>query len=155
MRPRRLRTGRPEGGETLLELVISIAILGVVVIAVASGISLSIMASGVHRKLATAGAYVRDYAESIESSVARGGYLPCATGTGYPGFARGGYTGKVSSVDYWDGAKWTSSCTAGTDTGVQRLTLQVASRNGGGSHGGVERLVIVVRKPCGTGSSCT
>ena len=46
------------------------------------------------------------------------------------------------------GSAWSASC--GSDTGLQQLTLAVSSAD----TRAVERLVLVLRKPCGTGSTC-
>src|SRR3954451_9390012 len=107
--------GRPgvadDRGETLLELVISIAILGVAVVAIASGIALSIKASDIHRKEVTASAYVRDFAEALETSVAGSGYAACATSSSYASAytAPSPYSSAVAKVEYWNGTAWATS----------------------------------------------
>lgn len=144
-------------GETLIELLISIVIMGVAVVAIFESFSTTILVSGAHRKQATAGAYVRDYAEFLENTIATpNGYKSGATTTSYPTYAPpdNSYTASVIAVQCWTVNGW-AACTAGNDTGVQQLTLQVASSDGATSHGATERLAIVVRKPCGPGSSCT
>ncbi|HYS36329.1 MAG TPA: hypothetical protein VEO01_11925, partial [Pseudonocardiaceae bacterium] len=45
---------------------------------------------------------------------------------------------------YWYGSGWQTTCPATGDTGLQQLTVQVASNDGRAS----ERLVLVLRKPC-------
>jgi type II secretory pathway pseudopilin PulG len=142
--------GRDARGETLIELVISIVILGITVTAIFSGISLSIETSDIHRKETNASIYLRDYAETIENAVAGGGY---ATGTGsYAAYVPSDshYTASIASVQCGPGTSWTS-CSAGTDVGLQRLTLRVASTDGRAK----EQLTIIVRKPCGPGSTCS
>lgn len=69
---------KDERGETLLELVISIAIMGVIIVPVMGGLATGVLASGIQREQATAGVYARDYAEAIENSVSGTGYAPCA-----------------------------------------------------------------------------
>ncbi len=134
----------PDGGETLLELLVALAIMSVAVVAIVGGLVVAIMMSDVHRKQATAGAAVRDYAETIENAVVGGGYVACAgTGSCGGGFTPpSGYTAGVVSVRYWDGSAWQATC--GTDTGVEQLTLHVASTDNRAD----EQLIIVVRKPC-------
>jgi hypothetical protein len=143
---------RDDRGETLLELLIALTILGVAVVAVVGGLSAGIMLSDVHRKQATAGVAVRDYAEAIvKTTAAIGGYVDCATVTTYQspsGFSvPTGFTPSVvaGSMRYWNGTAWQASCPGTGDTGLQRLTLQVASVDGRAT----ERLDLVVRKPCG------
>jgi type II secretory pathway pseudopilin PulG len=142
---------RDDGGESLIELLISLVIISIAVFTVFEGIRLSIQASDIHRKETTASVYVRDYAEAIENTVAADNY---ATGTGsYPGVfvpTDHTYTASITSAQCGPGTSWTA-CSAATDVGLQRLTLRVSSADGRAS----EQLVIVVRKPCGPGSSCT
>lgn len=141
MSPRRRAVD--EKGETLLEMLLAIAILGVVVVALMAGLTTSVLISDVHRKQSTAGAYVRDFAEAVATSVASGNYLTCASASNYvnvavPSFPAADYTKSV--VD--------SSCPYGAN--VQQLTLQVRSNDGRAS----ERLVVFVRKPCAAVGSC-
>jgi Tfp pilus assembly protein PilV len=137
-----------ERGESLIELLVSLTILGVAAIAVVGGLSSSILMSDVHRKQASAGTALRGYAESIEAMIANGGYTNCATKTTYEtptGYTTPpGYTSEVvaGSVQYWTGTGWSASCSA--DLGLQRLTLRVASTDDRAQ----ERLTLVVRKPC-------
>jgi type II secretory pathway pseudopilin PulG len=122
-------------GETLLELVISIAILGLAIVAIASGITVSTMLSGLHRKQATAGTYVRAYAEAIQNTVAGPlGYVKCATTSTYNapvGFTlplNSGYSASVTDIQYGTtSGDWISTCTASLDSGTQRLSLQIAN----------------------------
>jgi type II secretory pathway pseudopilin PulG len=154
-----------DNGETLLELVISLAILGVSVVAIVSGIALSIKGSVINRNEASASAYVRDFAEAIETAVSGAAYTACATTstTAYssptaPGYSAppSPFTTSLVKVEYWSGSGWNlTGCTPSNDTGVQRLTLQVSSGTGTDAHSATETLVIIIRKPCGTGSSCT
>jgi Tfp pilus assembly protein PilV len=126
-----------ERGESLLEVMIAVAILGIAVVAIMAGLTTSILMSDIHRKQATAGAYVHDFAEAIQASVAAGNYLTCASASNYssvavPTFPSSGFSKSVVS----------SSCPFGSD--VQQLTLQVSSDDSRAT----ERLVIFVRKPC-------
>ena len=142
---------RGDRGETLLELLIAVVIMGVAVVAVIGMLVNSVQLSDVHRKQATASEAVRDYGEAITNTVDGGGYVACAGTASYAspaGFAvPAGYAKSVASVRYWTGSAWQSSCSA--DTGLQQLTIQVASADGRAS----EQLVVVVRKPCGLSDS--
>ena len=138
-------------GETLLELLIAVVIIGIAVVAIIGGLVTSVLMSDVHRKETTAGTAVRDYAEAIENVVAAGAYVSCAGRSSYATPAGytvpSGYAASVTGVAYWNGTSWQSSC--GTDSGLQQLTVQVAGNDGRAT----ERLVIVVRKRCGLGDS--
>jgi Tfp pilus assembly protein PilE len=143
-------------GESLIELVVAVTILGVAVVAIVAGLGTSVLMSDVHRKQATAGVTVRDYAEAVENAVVAGGYVACANADGHDyaapsGFAvPAGYSRSVVAgpggqpLAYWNGSGWQNTCPAAGDTGLQQLTVQVASADGRAS----ERLVLVLRKPC-------
>ncbi len=145
-----------DDGESLIELIVAVAILGVAVVAIVAGLGTSVLMSDVHRKQATAGVAVRDYAEAVENVVVGGGYVACASADGHDyaapsGFAvPSGYSRSMVAgpggqpLAYWNGSGWQNTCPATGDTGLQQLTVQVASNDGRAS----ERLVLVLRKPC-------
>ena len=137
---------RSEAGETLLELVMAVTIMGIALVAIVGGLVTSILVSDTHRKQAAAGAFARDYGAAIQNAVATGGYKPCdATGyasTAVTGFDTTGYTKSIKSVAYWNGSGWQGSC--GTDRGLQKVTVLVRSNDSRAS----EQLDVVLRKPC-------
>jgi prepilin-type N-terminal cleavage/methylation domain-containing protein len=141
-------------GETLIELLVALAILGIALVAVVGALAASITMSDIHRKQSTAGAEVRNYAEQVENYVAGTGYAACAAPATYVAATVGytapaGYSATPVRVRYWSGSAWSASCPA-SDTGLQELTLSVRSTD----TRAVESVVVVLRKPCGTGSTC-
>jgi type II secretory pathway pseudopilin PulG len=145
------RRAGSERGETLIELLITVMILGTAVVALVGGLVLAVRVSAMHREQATAGATVRAFAEALQTHVAAtpSGYVDCADETTYDGIYTGapaGYLPDVTAVSYWDGTAFVSTCT--TDTGVQRVSLTV---DGGSAS---ETLDVVLRKPCRQGESC-
>jgi type II secretory pathway pseudopilin PulG len=134
-----------ERGESLLELVVAIALMGVAVVAVMAGLTTTVLMSDTQRKQATAVATVRNYAEALQQYVADGHYVPCASSYIVPGFIPPtGFTARVvsGSVQYWTGALWLPLCLP--DRGLQRLRVSVASVDGRAA----ETLDVVLRKPC-------
>jgi len=143
----RARPGSNDEGETLLEVVMSVAIMGIAVVAIVGGIATSILMSDIHRKQATAGAYVRSYAEAVVGYVAVPGNfnattVPSALQTAVGFAAPAGFIASVTMVQCWDDTgKVFGGCVAGNT--VQRVTLSVASTDSRAS----ESLVVVVRQP--------
>jgi type II secretory pathway pseudopilin PulG len=158
-------------GETLLELLITVAIMGVAVVTLVGGIATSIRMSDIHRKQATAGEYVRVFAEAIETYVTASPtkYAACANKDTYtpaytadPAYtalvANPTYTVEITKVRYWNGSStagaFAGTCGPGTevpiDTGVQQVSLVVRAGNTV-----AETLDIIIRKPCSSADPCT
>jgi Tfp pilus assembly protein PilE len=154
---RRLDTA-DERGETLLELLIAVVIMGITVVAVIGGLATSIKISDIHRKQATAGAAVRSWAEAIENYVASTNYINCAGTDAYKPSVVGylpslpvGYTWSQTAATSWDGSSsnWVSCV---SDNGYQKVSLSVTSPD----LRVTETLDIVLRKPCRpTDTSCS
>ncbi|QNE18325.1 type II secretion system protein [Kribbella qitaiheensis] len=140
-----------ERGETLVEVLLAVAIMGIAAVALMAGLTTSVLMSDIHRKQATAGTAVRDYAEALQNYVADGHYIDsCASPAPYAlsSFTNpGGFQHSVvpGSMRYWDGSAWKPTCT--TDKGLQKLTIRANSDDGRAS----EQLVVVLRKPCRLG----
>jgi len=137
-----------ERGETLLELVIAILILGVCVVGIGSGIALSVKVSGIHRDQSTAGAFLHNYAEALQGTSA---YAAC-TSSSTPNYVSNlalappsGFQTPTATVNYWNSstsAFGTSiNCPAAGDPGLQKVTLTLTSSDGFVT----ESLVVVIR----------
>jgi Tfp pilus assembly protein PilV len=156
----RLAGSAHDRGETLIELLVAVVIMGTGVVAIVGGLGTAIMMSDIHRKQATIAEDLNAFAAAIEGAVATSpGYIDCATDSGgarpYPSYTPGpGYQANIPQVRYWDGttSTFTTSCTVGNDHGVQLVTLHVWSNDDR-----VDRSMdIVIRKPCRPAdASCT
>lgn len=140
---RRRRALRSDEGETLLELLISIVILGVCVVAIGSSIALSILMSDVHRKQSVASEFLHNYAETIQAST----YQPCTGPIDYtsslPVPPNGGpWTITQKNIQYWNGSSFQATC-PGSDKGLQQVTLELQSHDNTVD----ERLDVIVRNP--------
>jgi type II secretory pathway pseudopilin PulG len=139
-RHRRIEADR---GDTLLELIVAIAILGVCVVAIGAGITLSIKMSTIHRNQATANAFLHNYAETLQSS-----YPVCSgsIASDYTGSlaAPSGFTSPAATVKFWDptAAKFVASGCPTSDPGLRQISLTLTSSDGLVA----ESLVFVVRK---------
>lgn len=141
-------------GDTLIEVLVAIVIIGIAAAGIFGGLLTAVNLSAYHRSQSTAGVVVRGYGEAIIRFAGGTGYVPCAAAGSYgPGavgyVAPSGYAASTVAVRYWTGSAWSSSCAA--DLGVQQLTLQATPTDTRAT----EKLTVVVRKPCGAGSSCS
>lgn len=145
-------------GETLVETLVALVILGLAAVAILAGVQLSTQASDIHRKQTTGGAYVRSYAEAIEKYVDVAGadnYKACAAADAYNVDAvtdqlalPSGYSAHHTAATPLTSTGATTGC---PDPGVQRLDLTISSSDGRAS----EQLTIVLRRACDTGvTSC-
>lgn len=140
--------GAGDRGETLIELLVALTILGIAGVAILAGVMTSIRASTVHGNEARGGAFVRSFAEAVQSSVDAGGYkATCAAATN----VTNGYAA-VAVVDFPTG--YSRAVTACTElaNGIQKVTLTVTS-TGDSSRRAVETLAVIIRKPCNGNAS--
>ena len=148
---------RTDGGATLIEVLVALSILSIAGVAILAGLQLSVKTSDIHRKQSTGGAYVRSYAEAIEKHLdTTANYQPCAGANAYTPVAVGfvvpsGFTATHTAAEplAGNGTAASGGC-PGADTGVQRITVTVRSNDSRAT----EVLTLVVRRACGTGSSC-
>lgn len=121
-----------ERGESLVELLISVAILGIAVVAIVAGMATAITASDTNRKQGIVEAQLRNFAEAVTAA----DYVDCADASTYAvpaGFAlQSGFSSSVTSVRYWDfdgenAPTLTSTCPGTPDDGVQMIRVQISS----------------------------
>jgi prepilin-type N-terminal cleavage/methylation domain-containing protein len=114
-------------GITLLEILITVALMSIAFASVLGGMGLFLKTESVQRSTARIDVDLRSYAEQLLAT----GYVNCATPASYASIEPpAGYTASVS-VAYWDGglpAAFGSSCTS--DQGVQQLTVSLAASDG-------------------------
>ena len=135
----RAHSVRGEEGFSLVELMVTIVIVGVTFSALLGGLMTTITVSSLHRKQATADSVARSAAEWIKDSVANP-FSPCATNGTYSfsGLSKpSGYAVAITSVENWD---WSGPPVAAsyvpafspsqpgcTDHGLQRISIVVTS----------------------------
>jgi type II secretory pathway pseudopilin PulG len=146
MMPAPAHSSSKDQGETLVELLIAVAIMGITVVAIVGGVATSILMSDIHRKQATAGAYVHNYAEAVVQYAANGGfdpsspdYSPSAIGFASPG----GFTGTASVQCYDPTQPSLQYATCSASSVLQQVTVKIASSDLRAS----ETLLVTVRKP--------
>lgn len=137
-------TPRRDAGETLVELLMTVVILGIATAGISGALLVSTKASALHQQQALAQNALRSWAEQVGA----GAYTPCAAagsfGAPSPALPTG-LTAAVSAVQYWNGTAFTGTC--GADTGIQRVTLRITATNGL-SAPLTDTVAVVVRRPC-------
>jgi Tfp pilus assembly protein PilV len=137
-----------EAGTTLVEVLITVAILGIAVVSIVGGMGTSIIGADYHRKQAQAHTVLVSAADSVKSQSANP-YQACATAAAYApatgvtlpaGWTAAAVT--VRSVTYWNGSAFTASCPA-SDTKLQLVTIQVATPDSRAT----ESVSVVKRNP--------
>jgi type II secretory pathway pseudopilin PulG len=134
------RRGAGHRGETLVETLLTVVLLGILASGIVGALFTTIRVSDLDAQQAVAEPLIRSYAEAWR----RVPYAPCTAGssvdpyaaTAPPGFTLpSGASASVISVRFWDGtstapASFVATCPAGGDQGFQQLTLRVQTRRG-------------------------
>jgi hypothetical protein len=143
---------RGEGGETLVEVVVSTTLLGIIGVGIIGAIASVLISTEVDRSVSRGETVLRSYVAAVQDA----DYAPCGDPLSYSpdrvGFtAPPQFTAGVIKVEYWKGdgprvvppsaapVTFDSGCTP--DRGLQRLDLEVKSGNGRA----VERVTIYKR----------
>lgn len=122
LRPnRRPRRRRGEEGETLIEVLVAVVLMGVAFAAILGGMGTAIISSVTQQKVTSADSVIRSAAEKVVSVP----YVSCASSYETP-TPPAGYTVTVE-VEYWDGVGAFGQACPTADTGVQKVTLTVRS----------------------------
>lgn len=150
---------RGQAGETLVEILVSTTLLGIIGIGIIGAIASVLISTDIDRKASEAETIIRSYA----SAITRAAYEPCPNADYSPsdvGFdVPPRHTAKILSVQSWNGGGPTvvptivsppsqpsdltfDSC-SGSDHGLQQLELQVDAIGGRGT----EHLTLFKRDP--------
>jgi type II secretory pathway pseudopilin PulG len=136
----RASQARDAHGETLIETLISVILLGLLASGIVAALATTINASDLDARQSAAEPALRSYA----AAWSRVAYQACtASSTANPygatdpsGYtAPSGFTASVASVKFWDGtstspAVFAATCPSGGDQGLQEVTLQVRPPRG-------------------------
>ena len=117
MSTRRRWDQRDERGDTLLEIVVAVAIISVAIVVLVGGLAVAVMASRMHRQHATADAIARSAAECLQDRQLawdpNGNYSTCAP------------SGVIVVPTCWGAPTHppTFAACANGDSGLQKLTV--------------------------------
>jgi type II secretory pathway pseudopilin PulG len=142
---RAIETSRSRGpirdaGESLVELLVSIAIMGIAVTAILGGVGMAASSSSTHENLAQAQRLLRNWAESLT-------YSPACPAVVNAFSAPSGYTVNSPSVAYWSTTARAFSASCGAGGGMYRVTLSITPTGGQGA-GIPQTLDVTMRRPC-------
>jgi type II secretory pathway pseudopilin PulG len=132
MRPRGAEAR--DAGDTLIEVILAVAIVAVTAVALIGSVLTSITSSGEHRTLTLSDTYLKTYADSAAQQIQRQDsplYQKCATSynIALPSTIPNTYTVGIQSIQYWSGTTWASSCppTSSNPDPAQLITVVVTS----------------------------
>lgn len=147
------RPARGQRGETLIELLATIVVMGLGVVGVLTMLSTTILLTAQYRASSRANLTLHEYAETLKQPIGTMVYKPCATDSDgadpYEAFqaAPNGFTAEIIEIEHWNGQtdaagelEWTSTC---DDHGLQRIAIEVVSPDGKTQTS--ERLVLIKR----------
>lgn len=122
----------PDAGDTLVEIVVALAILGVTAVAVMGAMTSTNVGAGVAAGLAGSETAIR---KAAEQTLLAETYVPCTTSTSptYTFSPPAGYSASAVGVKYWDGTfgggSYVSACPT-IDRGAQQLTITLTNTTG-------------------------
>ena len=142
-------------GDTLVEIIIALAIIGITVSALLAALVTALTSSGVHRSLTNLDTTLRSNAEEAKYLIQlqpsalfqNGATVTSATynGSPIPLSAPSGYTVVISGIQYWNSSTngFDATYSAAVDnTGYQLLTLRATAPSGA-----TETLSVGLRSP--------
>lgn len=157
----RIRKLRADQGDTLIEILVTIVIVGIAVVAVVGGVATLIFTTSLHRQQSSEQTLLRSYADAVEANQTWTACSATSTGTYNPGVAAGsigwtvpstyaGYTAQATAVRYWNGTAFTTTPCGpdSSDTGLRQISLKVSSSRA------AETMDVNIRCLGTRGSSC-
>jgi Tfp pilus assembly protein PilV len=120
---------------TFIEVLIAVALLGVIVVTMMAGLSSIALATSHHRQQTTLDLLVRSEAEYLKSQTYS------AKPATYSSISASGYTFSITQVLYWDPASGTFSA-ANADNGLQQISITVTAPGGGS-----EQIIVLKVQP--------
>ena len=150
---------RGEAGETLIEVLVTVILMGIGFVAVMSAILTAVNVATVNSDRTTASLNLQSWAEEIEQPFRYNGsttYIPCATGATYGGPASfpvdANFTATMTDVKYFrdfaggqpNFTTPLNTCYTTGDKGMQLITIRIESPTHRGSKA-VESVTVVKR----------
>lgn len=125
----RRHTDTSDRGDTLVEVLIALVVMGITSAALLGGFATAISAAGEHQKLASLSSALTSYQDELRASIlspTSHAFVACATPSSYSSLTSAtpsGITGTITSVTYWSGTAWTSTCTSTSPPEPELITV--------------------------------
>jgi type II secretory pathway pseudopilin PulG len=114
----------------LVEILVTVAIMGIAITGIFSALSTYLMLGSVQRSTANVDQVIRTYSESMVSA----SYVSCASSYASVTLPSGYSFSAGPTIDYWKGdSPATFSSTCASDKGVQRISATVREQSSGQS----------------------
>jgi type II secretory pathway pseudopilin PulG len=118
-------------GETLVEVMVAVAIIAIAGVALIGSVLMSITSSTEHRSLTLNDVFLKSYADAATQQIQRESaplYNKCASSYAVtaPSDIPPTYSIGISSIQYWSGSNWGASCDTSKDP-AQLITVAVTS----------------------------
>lgn len=152
-RRRHDRHARHDRGESLIEILVSVALLGIAAAAIMGAVVTASRTSSLHRHQAQSQNLLRNWAEAVSLVPNNAAYQPCATPV--PPAVPAGFPAPTSAVKWWNGTAFVplpSPCVAANNNGVTLYRLTITAPGDIGTAALSQSLDVIVRKPCGVES---
>jgi prepilin-type N-terminal cleavage/methylation domain-containing protein len=112
---------RSERGDTLIEILVAVVIMGVAFVLVLGGLGYAIIDAGRQQSQASATAALRSAAETIAADP----YQACPISTPYAlPMDPSGVHVSIQAIDYWQSGQFSTTCPT-SDQGLQLVTLTI------------------------------
>lgn len=120
---------RGDRGDTLLEVLIALAVVAIAATALIGGVLTSITASSAHRSLAVNDGDLKSYADAAQNQIQRQAsplFADCATTYAVtPPALPANYTVSITGIQYWNGTAFGATCPGGN--APQLITITATS----------------------------
>jgi len=151
---------KTESGETLVELMVTIAVLGIAMVAILGALWTTLRIADFNSKTSDGDTLARTFAETMKEggSTDTYKYVPCTVAGGqvtYPVYTPTApydhYAATVTHIRYVNGYSvnqepvWADACPAATDGGLQELTLVVTGPDNDNAVKTTQTITIVKR----------
>jgi prepilin-type N-terminal cleavage/methylation domain-containing protein len=157
---KRTKRAPEERGETLVELLITVVIMGIAFTALLAGLGVAMSSGRFHRQQANADTVIVSVADSVKSQTLNP-YIPCnqvkisttprynpTNGVTLPSAGAGaGWTSAnvtVTAIKGWTGSAWATCTSSSVDNNLELVTIQVVTP---GDPATTETVDVVKRNP--------